>query len=290
MISESSEGKHRGFYASLIQSSSPLGNVLATGVFFVLNALLPNDAFLSYGWRISFWFSAIITLLGLYIRGRMRETPAFQNLKAHHKTEAIPVATLLKDHWRTVLACVGVRVGSDTAWTVFAVFSIVYVTKSLGLPRDYALSAGLIAACVQVFMHAACGAISDRVGRRSIVIVGSLGLISWSFAFFPLLNIATHAAIIFAVVGGLVLHSLIYGPMASWFVELFPANIRFSGASISHQIASLAGGAIAPVICLTILSHTGKTTLIVVYVCIAVLFALLGALSLSETRGRDLIN
>jgi hypothetical protein len=110
----------------------------------------------------------------------------------------------------------------------------------------------------------------------------------WAVVFFPILNIATPGSVVAAVVGGLMLHSLLYGTMAAWFVELFPANVRFSGASVSHQVASLAGGAIAPLISVALLSATGGTTLIVTYVVAALSLALIGAATLVETRGRNL--
>jgi MFS family permease len=289
MISENTDGRHRGFFASLIQSSSPLGNLLATGVFALLSATLSNEAFLSYGWRIAFWLSAIVTLLGFYIRTRMAETPSFQRMKAEQKVERIPAATLLKHHWRTVLSCIGVRVGSDTAWTVFAVFSVVYITKELGMPRQYALNASLIAAAMQVFTHALAGALSDLVGRKPVTTLGALGMAAWALVFFPTLDMATPVAVIAAVAGGLLFHSLVYGPMAAWFVELFPANVRFSGASMSHQVASLAGGAIAPIISVAILASTQSTALIAAYVIGALVLAMIGSITLTETRGRDLI-
>lgn len=288
LISEYTAGNRRGFFASLVQSSSPLGNVMATGVLVVLNLVLSEDAFLAYGWRVAFWLSALITLAGLYIRLRVHETPAFAALQAHSGTERIPVVTLVKKHWRTVLPCVGVRIGSDTAWTVFAVVSITYITTELGLPRDVALNATLIAAGVQVVTHGLAGALSDRIGRRPTAIAGTIGMAAWSLIFFPLLNAGTATLITVAVVGGLVLHSLIYGPMAAWFVELFPTRVRYSGASISHQVASLAGGAVAPLISVAILSATGATTWIVGYVLGALVLSLLGALVLRETKAIDL--
>ncbi|MBR8654532.1 MHS family MFS transporter [Achromobacter sp. Marseille-Q0513] len=288
LIAENTDSRHRGFFASLIQSSSPLGNVLATGAFAVLNLTLSDAAFLSYGWRIAFWLSAIVTLLGLYIRTRMAETPAFQRLKAERRVEQAPIATLLRLHWRTVLSCIGVRIGSDTAWTVFAVFSVVYITKELGLPRQYALNAALIGAAMQIVTHGLAGALSDRIGRRATATLGVIGMAAWLFVFFRILDQATPLSVIVAVAGGLLAHSLVYGPMAAWFVELFPSNVRFSGASISHQVASLAGGAIAPIIAISILSATGNTAYVVIYVLVALALGLIGAATLPETRARDL--
>jgi MFS family permease len=288
LISENTDGHHRGFFASFIQSSSPLGNVLATGVFVFLNAVLSNEAFLSYGWRIAFWLSAIVTLVGLYVRLRVSETPAFAALQEHSRTSKVPLVTLLSGHWRTALACIGIRVGSDTAWTVFAVVSITYVTAELGLSRSVALNATLIAAVMQVVTHALAGALSDRIGRRPAAVIGVAGLALWTIFFFRLLDGATPTTITIAIVGGLALHSLVYGPMAAWFVEVFPTHIRYSGASVSHQVASLGGGAIAPLIAIGILAATDSTFWIVVYVLIALLIGMVGSLALPETRGTDL--
>jgi MFS family permease len=285
MISENARPKHRGFLASFIQCSAPMGNVLATGAFVILNFTMSNEAFLSYGWRIAFWMSAIVTLIGFYVRTRMAETPAFEKIKAERKVEAIPVVSLVKRNWRTVLACVAIRVGSDTAWTIFAVVSVVFVTTKLGLPRQIALNAVLIGAGVQVVMHALCGALADRVGRKLTSIAGSIGMAIWCWYFFPLLSIASPTMITVAVVGGLAFHSLVFGPMAAWFVELFPANVRFSGASLSHQVASLFGGAIAPLISFSLLSLNAGARLVAVYVIFTLVLSIIGAFALQETKG-----
>lgn len=288
LISENTSGKHRGFFASLIQSSSPLGNVLATGVIAVLNLTMSGDAFQAYGWRIAFWLSAVVTIVGIFIRLKVNETPAFQKLKSEAAPVKIPLVNLLRENWREVLACTGVRVGSDVAWTIFAVFSITYVTTELGQSRSVALNATLIAAGVQVITHGLAGALSDRVGRRPLAIVGALCLMGWVFAFFPLLNNATAITTTIGIVVGLMFHSMIYGPMAAFFVESFPVHTRFSGSSLSHQVASMIGGGLAPMIAVAILSSTGSTGWIVVYVVVALLCALGGALALRETRGKDL--
>lgn len=288
MITEKSGSRKRGFFASLIQSSSPFGNVLATGVLALLEGVLSHDQFLAYGWRVAFLLSALVTLLGIYLRKRISESPLFEEVRQEDRTARVPLGEVVRDHWRGLLVTFGIRIGSDVAWYTFALFVITYITKTLGLDASVALRATLIGAGMQTVTHGITGALSDRWGRRPLSLIGVVGMAAWIVVFFPLLDTKMTGIITLAVLGGLLFHSFVYGPMAAWFAEMFPTRVRYSGAAMGYQIASLLGGSIAPVVAVALLAAYGSTVPVTIYVLVMLALALVAVIRGRETRGIDL--
>ncbi|MFI7066777.1 MFS transporter [Kribbella sp. NPDC050124] len=289
MIAERAPSAHRGYLTSFVQVGVPIGTLLSTAMLYLMSGILSRDAFLQWGWRVPFLLSIVVVAIGIYIRRRVGESPAFTELKADARTATrAPILNLLKTQPLDVLRVVGIRAGADILYYLLVTFMLTYVTTTLGLPRGVGLLAVLIAAGMQLFTYPAFAALSDRYGRRKVTIFGAAGAIAWMFAFFPLVDTKTTGLIVLAVVGGLFFHSAMYGVQASWICELFETQHRYSGASLGYQLSGIVGGSLAPTIAVALLRASDSTTLVVGYVCAALAVVLVAALLTRETRGGNL--
>ncbi|MFE1877342.1 MFS transporter [Streptomyces sp. NPDC059496] len=295
IVSEHGDDKNRGFWASWPQAGAPGGNLLATGVLALLAAFQSDEAFLAWGWRIPFLLSGLLVVIGLWIRVSVSESPVF--LKAQAKAEAqaamgakekAPVAEVFRTNWRGVLTAIGTRLGENVSYYILTAFLLVYVTTHLGLSKSIALNAVLIGSAVHFVTIPAWGALSDRIGRRSVTLIGALGMTGWAFAFFALLDTKSAAVITLAVTIGLLLHGAMYGPQAAFISEMFDTRIRYSGASMGSQLASIMGGALAPIIAVALLDEYGSSMPVSVYLGAAVLITAVTVVVAKETSGRSL--
>ncbi|MFJ3204366.1 MFS transporter [Streptomyces sp. NPDC086989] len=290
IVSEHGGAEHRGFWASWPQSGAPGGNLLATGVLALLAGVQSDAAFLAWGWRVPFLLSGVLVVLGLWIRLSVSESPVFlaaQAAREGRKAEA-PVVQVFRRSLRQVLTAVGTRFGENISYYVLTSFLLVYVTAHLGLPKSTALNAVLIGSAVHFVTIPAWGALSDRIGRRPVTLIGSLGMALWAFAFFALVDTESFAVITAAVTTGLLLHGAMYGPQAAFISEMFDTDVRYSGASMGSQLASIVAGALAPLIAVELLKDYGSSVPVSLYLCAAAVVTTLTVAFARETRGRDL--
>ncbi|WP_399934137.1 MFS transporter [Streptomyces kanamyceticus] len=295
IVSEHGGDKQRGFWASWPQAGAPGGNLLATGVLALLAAVQSEEAFMSWGWRVPFLLSGVLVLLGLWIRVSVSESPVFLAAQAKAKADAArgvkeeaPVIEVFRRSWREVLTAIGTRFGENISYYVLTAFLLVYVTNHLELPKSTALNAVLIASAVHFVTIPLWGALSDRVGRRPVTLIGSVGMALWAFAFFALLDSKSFAVITLAVTVGLLLHGAMYGPQAAFISEMFDTRVRYSGASMGSQLASIIAGALAPIIAVELLKEYDSATPVALYLCLAALVTTVTVALAGETRGRDL--
>ncbi|MCJ1676662.1 MHS family MFS transporter [Streptomyces sp. APSN-46.1] len=290
IVSEHGGNKHRGFWASWPQSGAPGGNLLATGVLALLAAVQSDAAFLSWGWRVPFLLSGVLVIVGLWIRLSVSESPVFLAARAARRgvEEKAPVVQVFRKSWRQVLTAIGARFGENISYYVLTSFLLVYVTVHLGLPKSTALNAVLIGSAVHFVTIPAWGALSDRIGRRPVTLIGSVGMALWAFGFFALVDSESFAVITAAVTAGLLLHGAMYGPQAAFISELFDTDVRYSGASMGSQLASIIAGALAPVIAVELLKDYGSSVPVSLYLCAAAVVTTLTVAFARETRGRDL--
>ncbi|MFC4058376.1 MFS transporter [Planomonospora corallina] len=290
IVSEHGDARRRGYWASWPQAGAPGGNLLATAVLAVLAAVQSDEAFLSWGWRIPFLLSGALVLLGLWIRLSISESPVFQAAAAHAGPKrSMPIVDVFRYHWRDVLTAIGARFAENVSYYVITAFVLVYATEAAGLTKGFVLNAVLIGSAVHFASIPMWGALSDRLGRRPVYLLGAAGVGLWSFAFFPLVDTGNFAAITLAVTVGLVLHGAMYGPQAAFFSELFATRMRYSGVSVGAQLSSIVAGGLAPLIAVALLQAYDSALPVMLYVAGAAALTLLTVFVSRETRGRDLV-
>ncbi|MEU6427425.1 MFS transporter [Microbispora sp. NPDC046973] len=289
LVSEHGDPRNRGFWASWPQAGAPGGNLIATGVLALLAAVQPDDAFLAWGWRVAFLLSGVLVLIGLWIRLTVTESPVFQEaLERQEPAPKAPIAGVLRHHWRDVLVAMGARMAENVSYYVITAFVLVYGTTAAGLPKGTVLNAVLIGSAFHFVTIPLWGALSDRLGRRPVYLLGAVGVGLWAFAFFPLIDTKNFALVTVAVTVGLLLHGAMYGPQAAFFSELFATRMRYSGVSIGYQLASIAAGGVAPLIAVALLDAYGSSVPVSVYVVAAAILTIIAVIASRETRDRDL--
>ena len=253
IVSEHGDPAHRGYWASWPQAGAPGGQLLANGLLFVLAATQSKEDFVAWGWRIPFLLSAVLVLIGLYVRLAVEESPVFKEAQAHAAKQAaagvketLPILEVFRRYPREVLTAMGARFAENVSYYIFTIVITTYATKRLGLPSSTVLGAVLIGAAVHLVTIPVWGALSDRFGRRPVYLLGAAGVGIWAFAFIALVNTRSFPMLVLAVVGGLLFHGAMYGPQAAFLSELFGTKVRYSGVSIGYQLASILAGGLAP--------------------------------------------
>jgi MFS family permease len=295
MAAEHGRDEHRGFWSSWPQAGVAMGNLLATGVLWVLAAVQSEDAFLAWGWRVPFLLSAVLVIVGLWVRLSVEESPVFKEARdeiAEKKQQDshMPLLEVIKNYPREVFIAMGMRMAENISYYIFTVVVITYITTYAGEDKGPILQALLIGSVVHFVWIPIVGAVSDRVGRKPLYIAGAIGVAVWSFVFFDLVDKGGQGNLILAVVVGLMLHALMYSPQAAFFSELFGTSVRYTGASVGYQLASIFAGALAPIIAVELLGSTEEknTTAVALYVCVASALTLIAVFFAKETRATSL--
>jgi len=294
LVSEHGSPQRRGFWASWPQAGVPVGNLLATGVLAVLAATMSDETFLAWGWRLPFLLSAVLIVLGYWIRSSIEDAPVFTEAKAkaeaaaRDKPRRAPALEALRRHPKQIGVCVSARIVENISYYVITAFVLTYVTTFLKLDKGLVLNALLLANVAHLVAIPAFGALSDRVGRRPVYLAGTVGMGLWALVFFPLLDTRDGWLITLAVVGGLIAHAAMYGPQAAFFAEQFDTDVRYSGTSIAYQVTSIIAGSLAPLIATALLSGYGSPAPVTLYIVVAAVISTAGVLAAKETRSRDL--
>ncbi len=289
LVAESLPAPHRGFWTAWPMIGGPAGNVLSAAVLAALGFSVGDAAFADWGWRVAFLASGLLIGVGLWMRLRVSESPLYRSYAERRaRTQKQRLGRTLLGHWRSIVTVLLVKAAENALFYVFTTFFIVYVTRVLHRPRTIALESAALGSLVDVVAIFAAGALSDRIGRIPVTILGLLGAAVWCFVLFPLTSGATTASIMaVAAIAGL-FHGAIVGGMSAFFVELFPTAARYTGFSIGYQIATVFTGAVAPLIGVALLEHYGSTIPVSLYAAAMTLPGLV-ALGLSrETKGIDL--
>jgi MFS family permease len=246
LSSEFGRGSQRGFWASAPQIGPPSGLLLANGMLALLSGVLSPEAFLAWGWRVAFLFSAVIVALGLWIRLRLEETPVFKALASRQLEKAAPVREVFAHRRRELVAATLVRVGPDVLWALCTVFMLTYATQRLDLPRGWALGATMLACVVHAIAVPLAGALSDRVNRRVQYAVGTAFTAVYPFVLFVIVEGRSFGTLLVGITLGMVVHASIWGPQAALISEQFPPGARYTGCSLAWTFGAVIGGAIAP--------------------------------------------
>jgi MHS family shikimate/dehydroshikimate transporter-like MFS transporter len=288
MVIEHAPAGRRGFYGSLVQVGFPLGVAASTGTFLYMSQAMVEADFLSWGWRLPFLLSAVLIGVGLFIRLRLQETPAFARVREEGVAKA-PLLDVLLRQPRTFLIAVGMKV-SEVAWVyVLTVFSIVYATTKLGLPRSLILNGILLAALAELVTIPLFGALSDRVGRKPLYIVGAILSAVLAFPVFWLLETRDPTVVVLTLVVTMSLtHGLMFGPQAAYMPELFGTRTRYSGASLGCQVSAALSGGFAPIIAAGLLAWAGATWPISLYLIALAAITLAAVLASRDTVDLDI--
>ncbi len=260
MVVESVPADRRGFFGSIVQLGYPIGVILSIGAF-ALIGLMPEAAFQAWGWRVPFLASAPLVGVGLFIRLRLHETPAFRRIKERAVTARLPVMEILTEHPGMFLKAVGLKVSEIAYVSVVTVFSISYVTGQLGLSRGVILNGILVAAIIELFTIPVFGWLSDRYGRKTLFIAACLFSIAFAFPMFRLLDTRDPTVITLTVAVALSFgQGIMFGTGAAWMSELFDARLRYSGASLGFQVGAALSGGFTPLIAAALLAWSGGAT------------------------------
>ncbi len=282
MAVEHAPANRKGFYGSFPQMGVPGGLILANLVFLGVSTSLSEEAFLAWGWRIPFLASAVMVLMGLVIRFTITESPDFEKVKDTHRDQRLPIVTVLRENLREVLLSAGAFIGINTVGYIFMAYLLSYSTKVLGMSKTLVLVFTLVASFVWLIVIPVASMLSDRYGRRRLLVTGSVGLTVWAAALFPLIDLGNPAVMMIALLGTAVFMGIVYGPIAALFTELFSAEVRYSGASLGYQIGSVLGGGLAPTVAAALYASWGSSAPISVYLTAVTLLSLLCVIAITR--------
>jgi metabolite-proton symporter len=269
----------RGFYASWPQLGVPIGLLLSTAMVQIMSSLTGPD-FLTWGWRVPFLVSIVLIGVGLYVRLRVLESPEFAAVKEQRTVAHRPLVEVIRTQWRDILVSAFVRLSEQAPFYLFVTFVLTYGTQELGLPRGDLLNATLIAAAVGLVSVPLFGHLSDVIGRKLMYGIGVVCVGLFAFPYFGLLNTGAAGLVVLAIVLSLVFHDMQYGPQAALIAESFGTHIRYSGAGLGYQLASVIAGGPAPLIAAAILQSTGSSTWISWYIVGCAVISMLALLAM----------
>ena len=279
--------RHRGFIASWPQLGGPAGLLLANLAVLVFSAI-SGDQFLVWGWRIPFLFSIVMVGVGLYIRLGILETPIFRRLVAEDRIERAPALEVIKRQHRQIILAALARMGEQAPAYIYLAFVFAYGTQVLHTPRDFLLTALVTAGLVSFITIPLSGHLSDRFGRKRIYLIGSVATGVFGFIYFAMLNTMVPAWIFLGIVLSFIPHDVMYGPQGALIAECFTPRLRYSGASIGYQLASVVAGGPAPLIATALLAATGSGYVIAVYIAFCAVVSIIATVLLPDYTNRDI--
>ncbi|HTI23758.1 MAG TPA: MFS transporter [Kutzneria sp.] len=289
LLTESAGPKRRGFAGTFGQTSVPIAVIISNLIFVAASGLMPDDAFLSWGWRIPFLVSVVMFGVVVYIQTRVQDTPEFRELQREvQRTEGAvvraPLAKVIRGRWGTILLGCGLLSATNSLFYVSISGLLSYGTGSLRLERGPLLAVVLLGSVAMLGIMPLSGHLSDRVGRRPLILIGGLGVAVWAFPYFRLVDTASLPLIFVAVVVGFVFQCLTYGPIASFLGELFAPEVRYSGASLAYQLSAILVSGGTPFLMTALIAATGSTLPVAAYIMVMGLITFASAWFLPETN------
>jgi MHS family shikimate/dehydroshikimate transporter-like MFS transporter len=287
MVESSSVGR-RGFWGSLVMSGSSAGLLLASGAFALTRSVLTDEQFLSWGWRILFLTSVALIVVGMVIRASISEPETFVAARRDDKLAESPLRTVFSEHRRSLLLVIGMRISQTAASYFFTVFVLFYLDYEVPEQKNIGVLAVTTSAALSLLTGPLWGALSDRIGRRKLFLAGAISTALYIVPFFLIVDTHSPIPIFAGVLLGLnVFHDAMFGPLAAWFSELFPTDVRYSGTSIGYQVGPVLGGGLLPLIATSLFFLGGnRPWLISGYFLVLSALTIAAALLAPETRGR----
>jgi metabolite-proton symporter len=278
---------NRGLVASWPQFGVPAGVFLSNLVMLAFSAWSGDD-FISWGWRVPFILSIVLVGIGLWIRVGILETPVFKQLVETNKIEKAPILEVIKRQPREIILSALLRMAEQAPFYIFTAFIFAYGTGTLKMSRELVLSAVLVASCISFITIPLSGHISDRIGRRRMYIIGTVVTGLFGFLYFDMLGTGAPALVFLAIVLSLIPHDMMYGPQAALIAEAFTPRLRYSGASLGYQLASVIAGGPAPLIATALFAayHTGYA--VAIYIAVCAVISLISAAMMPDHTGKDI--
>ncbi|MCA6107001.1 MFS transporter [Bradyrhizobium cenepequi] len=277
----------RGFIASWPQFGVPCGLFLANLAVLAFSQMA-GDQFLAWGWRLPFAVSLILVGVGLYIRLGIMETPVFSKLVAEQKLDRTPMLTVIREYPKEILLSAFARMAEQAPFYVFTAFVFSYGIATLHVSRDFLLTAVLTASVLSFVSIPLFGHLSDRIGRKTMYMIGAVATGIFGFIYFAMLNTGSLAIIFLAIFLSLIPHDMLYGPQAALIAESFTGRLRYSGSSLGYQLASVIAGGPAPLIATWLFGTFQSSTAIAVYIAICAVITLAATAMMTDYTGKDI--
>ena len=296
LVTESAPSNQRGYYGAFAQAGAPVGVILANLAFIITSALVSEESFYSWGWRIPFLASAVLIGISMYIQLNLEDTKAFKELQASREIQKdnneelirrSPILEAIQKYPKRIALAAGAFLSIQVTFYILIAFLLAYGVASAEITRDDMLAAVLIASAIMVPVQFMFSSYSDKHGRKGVFMAGAILTGVWAFAIFPLVDTGNFWLMVLAITVGLIFVSMMYGPQAAFFTELFTTEVRYSGATLGYQFGAILGGAFAPTIAALLWKDYGIIW-VSVYIAFASLLTLLSVMALTETYQTDL--
>ncbi|MBR0896444.1 MHS family MFS transporter [Bradyrhizobium tropiciagri] len=279
--------RSRGLIASWPQFGVPCGLFLANLAVLAFSQM-SGEQFLAWGWRVPFALSIILVGVGLYIRLGILETPVFSKLLAERKVDRTPMLTVIRDHPKEILLSAFARMAEQAPFYIFTAFVFSYGVGTLKMSRDMLLTAVLAASVVSFVSIPVFGHLSDQIGRKNMYMIGAVVTGIFGFIYFAMLNTGSMPVIFLAIILSLVPHDMMYGPQAALIAESFTGRLRYSGASLGYQLASVIAGGPAPLIAAWLFGTYHSSTAIAIYIALCAVITLVATALMTDFTGKDI--
>jgi MFS family permease len=293
LVTESAPSNQRGYYGAFAQAGAPIGVILANLALIVTSALVSEEFFNTWGWRIPFLASAVLILISMYIQLNLEDTKAFKALatnsdnSSNEKVKSSPVVEAIRRYPKRIMLAAGAFLSVQVTFYILIAFMLAYGVSSANMERDDMLIAVLIGCAIMVPLQFIFSSYSDRNGRKGIFMLGAILSGIWAFAIFPLVDTGNFWLIVLALTFGLIFLAMMYGPQAAFFTELFSTEVRYSGATLGYQFGAIVGGAFAPTIAVKLWTDF-DVVWVSAYIAFASMLTLISVMLLTETYKSNL--
>ncbi|MDN7227264.1 MFS transporter [Planococcus liqunii] len=288
LATEYAPPERRGFFGSIPQMGVTIGMVMGTLALWIMT-LLPDGAFMTWGWRVPFILSAFLVIFGLWIRKGIDETPEFKAVQASGEIPKLPIVDTLKYHWREVLIAIGAKVVETAPFYIFGTFVVSYATTNLGFSQTATLGSVMIATVITTILIPIMGSLSDKVGRKKMYIAGAMAMALYAFPYFWMLHQGSVLLLVVATIIGLgIIWAPITAVLGTMFSEIFDAKVRYTGVTLGYQIGAALAGGTAPLVATALLANFDNSYVpVAIYIIFTALISLVSIWAVKDLSGKQ---